>query len=358
MSTFVHGSFFTHYVFRPGGTAYENIYTDWAQLYAAWQADAPRRSVISFDASNVGGIIDIPAGTYNFGGQTCFEGTLLSSMLLTGGVPVITQVRFAQGTVLTDVRIFRNGFFKSLDPVAPLMTINTDTIVQLDNAEIQNTAGDYFFQINNTFTVFFYARNASIFKNNAVRFQAGSFGIINIEGVDSVIWDPALNIPVGATVSIVPDSSAGLIEPFTTAPGGYGKFNEIAEGYHFRANGQLSLFALNTPIDGQPCVNRCGVLERACLMQRIDSTGAGAGGNTTVNVYRRSDPTTRVQIATGSIPAGSGDNARINMTFSGTVADRTFLNDNQLEIELSAVQTPGATTAPADVTVSVFLQPQ
>lgn len=358
MSTFVHGSFFTHYVFAPGGTAYENIYTSWAQLYAAFLADKPDRSVITFDGTAVGGIVDIPAGTYNFAGQTCFEGALLSSMLLTAGTPVITQVRFAQGVNLTDVRIFRNGFFKSLDPVAPLMTINTNTIIQLDNAEIQNTAGDYFFQVNNGFTAFFYARNASIFKNNAVRFQAGSVGIINIEGVDSVIWDPALNIPVGATVSIVPDAMAGLIEPFTTAPGGYGKFNEIAEGYHFRANGNLSLFTLNTPFDGQPCVNRCGVLERACLMQRIDSTGAGAAGNTTVNVFRRSAPGTRVQIATGSIAAGSGNNARINMTFSGTVADRTFLNDNQLEVEFSAVQTAGAATVPADVTVSIFLQPQ
>ena len=74
------------FVFRPGGSASRNVYTDWVTLMAALAlVYGPR--IIEFDSSSSGtGRCDIPSGTWNLDGNTVLRGKHAPVVLQDGAV--------------------------------------------------------------------------------------------------------------------------------------------------------------------------------------------------------------------------------------------------------------------------------
>jgi hypothetical protein len=85
----------TTFVFRPGGTAGGNVYTSWSSLMTDLAAvNGPK--IIEFDASQDGNLrCDIPAGTWNLGGDTILRGKPYA----TGETTVSSDVLMADGAI-------------------------------------------------------------------------------------------------------------------------------------------------------------------------------------------------------------------------------------------------------------------
>ena len=108
----------TTFVFQPGGTARQNVYTSWASLYAALSLVEGLVDVV-FD--NTHGSCTIPAGTYSLD-NVVFQGPL---NILTSSPLVVT---LADGCVFTS--------FPTISNIIELHTVSSSPILNVTNGEV------------------------------------------------------------------------------------------------------------------------------------------------------------------------------------------------------------------------------
>ena len=114
------------FIFRPDGTARDNVYTDWASLYADVIAAEGARMIV-FDNTVTGGVITIPAGTYNMEDVSWGMGGVLN----VGKWGLQTDATI-------QVRIPDNCVIQNLYHIEDVTILNQNTV----QAPLQYTSGD------------------------------------------------------------------------------------------------------------------------------------------------------------------------------------------------------------------------
>lgn len=293
------------FVFRPGGVAADNVYTNWAALMAAVGAASGSKEIVFDDTA---GAITIPAGVWNVAGVALTDGDLLTN---TVGTPTQVPVSLANGAILSGHPVLRNlditgppaggapfalvaGFaFLVLDnctitsggvPVVGVDGVGTTLVMYLLNSSITVAGGP----------VIYCSNNGSI----APSLQANSVlqnGTLSDDGTGTVF---SATVTSSSFMSINPAdhpafNPAGFPAAFTYSD------NALRMGYDNTGSG-LTAINVQDAIDeivggpGSITVNDEGILVDANTTT-LNFTGAGvtaaAGGPGVVNV---------------SIPGGGG----------------------------------------------------
>lgn len=118
------------YYFAPGGTAQGNVFTDWAELVAAYNANN-RAGTIHLDVS-AGPAYEIPAGNWNFTKPVTIRGAVTAPSFLT---PL-------DGAVLDRVAMISDCVIDNKSSSAVIVgSFATNPITILQRCTIQNTGG-------------------------------------------------------------------------------------------------------------------------------------------------------------------------------------------------------------------------
>lgn len=117
---------------------------------------------------------------------------------------------------------------------------------------------------------------------------------------------------------------------------------------YFVMNGDIVTYPLATPIDGQRCAIG-GYLISGRVMRRVDTTGTGAGGNTTGTIYVNQSGVD-TSIGYFSIPQGSGDNYQTTVSVIGSTY---IFTADYVYFVLDSICDPGDATVEQDITLSL-----
>lgn len=129
----------TQLVFQPGGTAGQNVFTDWASLHAAFLTTNGFVNIVIDDSFVTPAII--PAGTYDFQNRASISGVNRD-----GGFFVKTQCQFADGAVLQNLFRFNGQItFESVSNSPVISTVvSTSFIITGDVNFLANGTAPFF----------------------------------------------------------------------------------------------------------------------------------------------------------------------------------------------------------------------
>lgn len=158
----------TSFVFKPGGVAVGNIYTDFAALYAAMNVPGIGPRTLFFDDTIVSPCV-IPAGAYDL------TGVLLTSQCRNEG----STVQVNDGVTFTGFQTCSNIYFEFLNTTT-VETISDQREILLTNANINSLGTVAPFVINVNFASILLFDLGSIYDTNAPVFHINdgfTFGV-------------------------------------------------------------------------------------------------------------------------------------------------------------------------------------
>lgn len=208
------GNVQTTFVYRPRGIASENVYSDWNALIAAHeQVQGPK--VIEIDDSLLSPA-PIPAGAYD-----------LSDTLVRGDSSLafpLVLVEFQEGATLTAFEAAMSIRLRNASS-SPVFTTASPLVIKLDDATLSSTGLAPFVNVR--------ASSLSMFC------MGGGLG----GGA------PAASVAAGATLSLVVDWSAVILQDTVSGPVGSSVFLVVRSPANFAVNtfsGPVFLGALTT----------------------------------------------------------------------------------------------------------------
>lgn len=305
------------FVFRPGGTAVDNVYITWASLFAALSiVNGPK--IVEFDDTNAP--ITIPAGGYDLLFDTTFRG-------YPGGATYPTLIGLADGASLENPYRFENVYITSNSTTEVFLFTNPTNIYNLyfDSASIITASTSVLYTVFNTLNI--YLDNQSHLLNGLVESFSVNTGALNLflNGFSTVDAD-TLSGSLGAVDVTLQDNSSAYSTTQTNLSVVPSIFMEAEAKY---TNYNDSLVA--------PLLNATTVQDAIDALKSGSGVGttfvfkpSGVAGNNVYTVWADlytdlqliEGPRTIEFVETCTIPAGTY-NFNSNVTFVGNVGSTT-----------------------------------
>jgi hypothetical protein len=198
------GGPFNILVFRPGGTAGENVFTDWTLLMGAL-AGLQGTRVIQFDDSLVSPIIIPVGGPYDMTGVTWST------------VPDhLVQVQIPEGASFTKLRTFTDRIHVRFTGTTPPIADFTfsDELVTIDNgAELSASGAGPMINVVGSNATFFVGAQAGFFLIAHAVVNVGAAVTVSVfmQGSESTLAASTFSGIVGATLNLVLATSAPFV---------------------------------------------------------------------------------------------------------------------------------------------------
>lgn len=186
------GSAFSTIVYRPGGTASQNVFTTWATVLTAL-ASLQGTRILQFDDSVTTPIV-IPAGAYDMTGVTWST------------VPDrIVAVQIPEGVTFTKLRSFADRIHVQFTGATPPIADFGQTAPQLDTVTISNGAQ---LSSSGTGTLFDVGAAAQFLVGNQAGFFFVSHAVLNVSSAVTVAV-----VVQGEEASVAASSLTGIVGP-------------------------------------------------------------------------------------------------------------------------------------------------
>lgn len=204
------GGPFQTLVYRPGGTAGENVFTDWTLLMAAL-AQLQGTRVLQFDDSLVSPIVVPVGGPYDMTG------------VVWSTVPDhLVQVQIPEGASFTKLRAFTDRIHVRFTGATPPIADFTfaDEAVSVDNgAELSSSGAGPMIDISGSNATFFVGAQAGFFfvAHAVVNISAAVTVSVFMQGSESALSASTFSGVVGSTLNLVLATSAPFVYSISQA---------------------------------------------------------------------------------------------------------------------------------------------
>ena len=304
-------AFQTTFVFRPTGSAGDNVYTTWASLITAiGLVEGPK--IVYLDDSASGAAVVIPAGTYD-----------MTDVILTGKTDGTTASTDFVTVTLTDGVIFNNLSditnnlaITSQNTTTPVISLGNNKSLRLtQNIFIINTGSQPFveydlsagnsFLIMNEYITLFPAGHEIVGSTGTVGFlkikMIGGFNQINTDSLRDVISANTITIEAAGTYQLISATQTNLNTAFTTVlltDANFLGFDDSTSNLNSdqAQDALVELAPTLTTIDVDDTPHTAVLSSMFSTIIADNSTGAGSPAAITINLPNAASSTGRILV--------------------------------------------------------------